>query len=93
MHVHFSHIFELHHGLKVCCACPCRALDGWASLGLTLKSRHTNLHRVLSWGFKMLVISWTKDSKGCCIDWLVWRLTTMWHDIIWTKPIWKGKGS
>ncbi len=30
MHVHFSHIFELHHGLKVCCACPCRYLDGWA---------------------------------------------------------------
>ncbi len=28
MHVHFSHIFELHHGLKVCGACPCRALDG-----------------------------------------------------------------
>ncbi len=23
-HVHFSHIFELHHGLKVCCACPWR---------------------------------------------------------------------
>jgi len=40
MHVHFSHIFELHHGLKVCCACPCRALDGWASSCATLKSRH-----------------------------------------------------
>jgi hypothetical protein len=29
LHVHFSHIFELHHGLKVCCTCPCRVLDGW----------------------------------------------------------------
>jgi hypothetical protein len=24
-----AYIFKLHHGLKVCCACPCRALDGW----------------------------------------------------------------
>ncbi len=42
MHVHFSHIIELHHGLKVCCACPCRALDGWVSLGATFESKHTN---------------------------------------------------
>jgi hypothetical protein len=42
MHVHFSHIIELRHGLKVCCACPCRALDGWASSGATLESRHTS---------------------------------------------------
>ncbi len=42
MHVHFSHIFKLHHGLKVCCACPCKALDGWALSGPTLKSKHTS---------------------------------------------------
>jgi hypothetical protein len=42
MHVHFSHIFELHHGLKICCACSCKALDGWALLGPTFKSRHTS---------------------------------------------------
>jgi hypothetical protein len=35
--IHFSHIFELHHGLKVCCACPCKTLDGWALSGPTLK--------------------------------------------------------
>jgi hypothetical protein len=42
MLVHFSHIIELHHGLKVCCACPCKSLDGWASSGATFKSRHTS---------------------------------------------------
>jgi hypothetical protein len=42
MHVHFSHILELHHELKVCCACPCRALDGWVLSSPTLKSRHTS---------------------------------------------------
>jgi hypothetical protein len=40
MHVHFSHIIELR--LKVCCACPCRALDGWALSSATLKSKHTS---------------------------------------------------
>jgi hypothetical protein len=37
MHVHFSHIFKLHHGLKICCSCPCKPLDGWASSSSTLK--------------------------------------------------------
>jgi hypothetical protein len=31
------HTFELHHGLKVSCACPCRALDGWVSLSVALE--------------------------------------------------------
>jgi hypothetical protein len=34
--------FELHHGLKVCYACPCRTLDGYALSSPTLKSRHTS---------------------------------------------------
>jgi hypothetical protein len=42
MHVQFSHIFKLHHGLEVCCGCPCRALDGWASSGAPLKLKHTS---------------------------------------------------
>jgi hypothetical protein len=42
MHVHFSHIFKLYHGLKVCCACPCKALDAWASSGPTFELRHTS---------------------------------------------------
>ncbi len=40
MHVHFLHIIELHRGLKICCSCACRALDGWASSCATFKSRH-----------------------------------------------------
>jgi hypothetical protein len=31
-----GNMYELHHGLKVGCACPCRVLDGWALLGPTL---------------------------------------------------------
>jgi len=42
LNVHFSHIFELLHGLKVYCACPCKALDGWAFSSATLKSRQTS---------------------------------------------------
>ncbi len=56
MHVHFSHIFGLHHGLKVCCAYPCKALDGWALSSPTFESKHTSYHRVLSWGPEMLVL-------------------------------------
>ncbi len=40
MHVHFSHIFKLHHGLKVCYACPCKTLDGWVLSSATFESRH-----------------------------------------------------
>jgi hypothetical protein len=36
------HTFKLYHALKVCCACPCRALDGWDSSGAALESRHTS---------------------------------------------------
>ncbi len=34
--------FKLHHGLKVCYACPCKALDSWVSSSPTLGSRHTS---------------------------------------------------
>jgi hypothetical protein len=37
----FTHI-RIHHQLKVCCACPCKALDGLVSLGPTFKSRHVS---------------------------------------------------
>ncbi len=36
------HTFELHHGLKVCCACPYNVLNGWVSLDATLQSKHTS---------------------------------------------------
>ncbi len=41
MDIQISHIFKLHHGLNVCCACPCKALDGWAMSHPTFESRHT----------------------------------------------------
>jgi len=60
MHVHFSHIFELHHGLKIFCACPCKALDGWVSLGPTLESRHTTLVEILSFVIVIMQLCVTK---------------------------------
>jgi hypothetical protein len=51
LHVDFSHILELHHGLKICYACPCKVLDGWALSGVALESRHTSYHRVSIMGF------------------------------------------
>jgi hypothetical protein len=72
-----SHIFELHHGLKVCCACPCRASDGWALSHPTLESKHTIYHRESYHGALKRWFSFeTKGLRGCRIDWLVWKLTT-----------------
>jgi len=50
MHVHFSHRFESHHQLKVCCACPCKALDGSTLSSPTLESRYKSSHRIFVMG-------------------------------------------
>jgi hypothetical protein len=81
LHVHFSHIFELHHGLKLCCACPYKALDGGLCqvphLNQNTQASIKSYHEVLKHWFFLE----TKGLRGCRIDWLVWRLTTTvaWH--------------
>jgi hypothetical protein len=52
--------------LKVSCACPCRALDGWVSLSVALewKASIKSYHEAMKCWFPFE----TKGLRGCYID-------------------------
>ncbi len=69
------HTFELHHGLKICCACPCivwmvrfhQVSHSNQDTQISIKCYHKALKRWFSLE--------TKGLRGHCINWLVWKLT------------------
>jgi hypothetical protein len=75
MHVHFWHIFKLHHGLKVCWHLHEKLwMVGLHQVPHSKKDIQPNIesyHEVLKCWFSFE----TKGLRGHYIDWLVWRLT------------------